>query len=49
MMKAVEWLSLGDSVGDVAHRLGYEGSSAFVASFRRTFGVTPGRYFADAA
>ena len=49
LMKAVEWLSFGDTVGDIAHRLGYEGTSAFVASFRKAFGVTPGRYFADAA
>lgn len=49
LMKAVEWLSFGESVGDIAHRLGYEGTSAFVASFRKAFGVTPGRYFADAA
>ena len=49
LMKAVEWLSFGDAVGDIAHRLGYEGTSAFVASFRKAFGVTPGRYFADAA
>lgn len=47
LMKAVEWLSLGVPVGDIAHRLGYEGTSAFIASFRRAFGVTPGRYFAD--
>ena len=47
LTKAVEWLSLGASVGDVADRLGYEGASAFVASFRRAFGVTPGRYFAE--
>jgi AraC-like DNA-binding protein/mannose-6-phosphate isomerase-like protein (cupin superfamily) len=47
LMKAVEWLSLGASVGDVADRLGYEGPSAFVAGFRKAFGVTPGRYFAD--
>lgn len=49
LMKAVEWLSFGETVGNIAHRLGYEGTSAFVASFRRAFGVTPGRYFADAA
>lgn len=45
LMKAVEWLSLGTPVGEVADRLGYEGPSAFVASFRKAFGVTPGRYF----
>jgi AraC-like DNA-binding protein len=47
LMKAVEWLSLGAAVGDVADRLGYEGPSAFVAGFRKAFGVTPGRYFAE--
>ena len=31
LMKAVEWLSLGAPVGEVSHRLGYEGPSAFVA------------------
>ncbi len=46
LMKAVEWLSLGASVGEVADRLGYEGPSAFVATFKKAFGVTPGRYFA---
>lgn len=45
LMKAVEWLSLGISVGEIADRLGYEQPSAFVAGFRRAFGVTPGRYF----
>jgi AraC-like DNA-binding protein len=29
----------------VSHRLGYEGPSAFVAGFRKAFGITPGRYF----
>ena len=49
LLKAVEWLSFGESVGNIAHRLGYEGASGFVASFRKAFGVTPGRYFTDAA
>jgi AraC-like DNA-binding protein len=47
LMKAVEWLSLGTAVSVVADRLGYEGPSAFVASFRKAFGVTPGRYFGE--
>ncbi|WP_186307032.1 AraC family transcriptional regulator [Mesorhizobium amorphae] len=47
LMKAVEWLSLGVPVGDIAERLGYEQPSAFIAGFRRAFGVTPGRYFSD--
>lgn len=45
LMKAVEWLSLGVPVVEIAERLGYEQPSAFVAGFRRAFGVTPGRYF----
>lgn len=47
LMKAVEWLSLGLQVGDVADRLGYEQPSAFVASFRKAFGVTPSKYFSE--
>ncbi len=45
LMKAVELLSLGMPVGEIADRLGYEQPSAFVAGFRGAFGVTPGRYF----
>lgn len=41
LLKAVEWLSLGAPVGEVSDRLGYEGPSAFVAGFRKAFGVTP--------
>ena len=48
LMKAVELLSLGAPVGDIAEKLGYEGPSAFIASFRQAFGTTPGRYFDDA-
>lgn len=48
MLKALELLSTGTSVGDTAHWLGYEGQSAFIASFRSAFGTTPGRYFASA-
>lgn len=47
LMKAVEWLSLNVSVSEIAERLGYQQPSAFVASFRKAFGVTPGRYFDD--
>ena len=45
LMKAVELLSQGVAVGHIADRLGYEGPSAFIASFKTAFGVTPGRYF----
>lgn len=47
LMKAVELLSLGIPVSDIADKLGYETPSAFVAGFRQAFGVTPGRYFSE--
>ena len=45
LFRALEMLSGGASVSDVSHQLGYEGPSAFVATFKKAFGVTPGRYF----
>ncbi|TYC48625.1 AraC family transcriptional regulator [Rhodobacterales bacterium] len=46
LFRALELLASGRSVSDVSDKLGYEGPSAFVATFRKAFGVTPGRYFA---
>ena len=46
LMEAISQLSNGVRVGDVAHALGYEGSSAFVAMFKKATGHTPGKYFA---
>ena len=46
LIKAVELLSLGVAVGEIAHQLGYEEPSAFIAAFRNAFATTPGRYFA---
>lgn len=37
-------LSTGTPVGAVAHRYGYSTPSAFIVSFRRAFGSTPGAY-----
>ena len=45
LFRALELLASGRKVSDVSHKLGYEEPSAFVASFRKAFGVTPGRYF----
>ena len=45
-LTAVERLAGGASVKAVAAEAGYAGPSAFVAAFRREFGVTPARYFA---
>lgn len=38
-------LAEGEPVTSVALEVGYENPSAFIAMFRRTLGVTPGRYF----
>jgi AraC-like DNA-binding protein len=41
LMKAVELLVSGCSIKEVAFKIGYCQSSAFVEMFRRTFGTTP--------
>lgn len=38
-------LASGEQVGEVAHALGYATSSNFIAMFRRSFGISPARYF----
>jgi AraC-like DNA-binding protein len=45
LMRALEMLAGGSSVTTVAIDVGYDNISAFIAMFRRTFGVTPTRYF----
>jgi AraC-like DNA-binding protein/quercetin dioxygenase-like cupin family protein len=44
MQQAVVSLSAGAPVTEAALDAGYQSASAFVAAFRRAFGVTPGRY-----
>ncbi|TCV97436.1 AraC family transcriptional regulator [Luteibacter rhizovicinus] len=44
LLRAIEWLADGKSITAIALDLGYENVSAFIAMFRRVFGVTPGRY-----
>jgi AraC-like DNA-binding protein len=44
LIAAVTALSGGAPVGVTAARCGYASPSAFIAAFRRQFGVTPGRY-----
>jgi AraC-like DNA-binding protein/mannose-6-phosphate isomerase-like protein (cupin superfamily) len=41
LTKAVELLASGFSIKEVAYKIGYCQSSAFVEMFRRTFGTTP--------
>jgi AraC-like DNA-binding protein/quercetin dioxygenase-like cupin family protein len=45
MLAALGHLAEGVPVTVVAHRVGYAAPSAFVAAFRRAFGVPPGAYF----
>lgn len=44
---ALERLARGDSVANVADALGYATPSNFIAMFRRCFGDSPARYFAQ--
>jgi AraC-like DNA-binding protein len=45
LLQAVARLAEGASVTTLAYDLGYDTPSAFIAMFRRSLGVTPGRYF----
>jgi AraC-like DNA-binding protein len=46
-VRAVRDLAEGTPIGEVAGEVGYESTSAFISAFKRTFGVTPGRYLSD--
>jgi AraC-like DNA-binding protein len=48
VLRSLEGLSRGEAVGEVADACGYDNVSAYIAAFRRRFGVTPGAYFAPA-
>ena len=47
LLKAVEGLSVGEPVTTVALTVGYSSVSAFIETFRRHFGCTPARFFAQ--
>jgi AraC-like DNA-binding protein len=47
LQAALPLLAVGEPVSRVAHRVGYETPSAFVAAFRRETGLTPAAYFAE--
>jgi len=44
LLHGVRLLASGESVTNVAIDAGYASTSAFIAAFKRTFGVTPSRY-----
>lgn len=46
LLRSLELLSSDMSVSTVSDQLGFGEPSAFIAMFRATFGVTPGRYLA---
>lgn len=46
LVHALEALARGEPVAQVSDALGYATPSNFIAMFRRTFGQSPGRYFA---
>ena len=44
LLRGLELLAAGKPVTTIALELGYDNVSAFIALFKRTFGVTPGKY-----
>jgi AraC-like DNA-binding protein len=44
LIRALELLAAGTSVTTIAIELGYDSLSAFIAMFKRSFGVTPAKY-----
>ena len=47
LMRALEWLAAGKPVTAIAIDLGYDSLSAFIAMFKKSFGVSPTQYLAD--
>ncbi|MDP9920712.1 AraC-like DNA-binding protein [Variovorax boronicumulans] len=47
LIVALQWLTSGLSVQQVAHDLGYDSVSAFIAMFRKAMGQPPARYLAQ--
>ena len=47
VLLAVKWLAGGASIQQVANDLGYESTASFVTMFRKTLGISPGRYMAE--
>jgi AraC-like DNA-binding protein len=47
ILAALTRIAQGDASARIAHDLGYDSQSAFIAMFRKAMGKTPGRYFND--
>jgi len=49
LMRSLQLLAAGEKITHAALEAGYSTPSAFIAMFRKTLGITPGRYFADSS
>ncbi len=49
LLEALRRLAAGESVTSIALAVGFSGTSAFIAMFRRLLGEAPGHYFRDSA
>jgi len=49
LSRALEQLARGSRVAEVADALGYSTTSAFIAMFRKAYGLSPGQYFSTNA
>lgn len=49
LAEALCHLTRGESVGEIAHRLGYASPSAFTSMFRRLLGTSPSQYLKERA
>jgi AraC-like DNA-binding protein len=47
LTRAMERLARGEPVSEVADAVGYASPSNFIAMFRRAFGLSPARFFAN--
>lgn len=47
LLAAMRLLAQGHAVTNIALEVGYDSPSAFIAMFRRTLGVSPGRYYSQ--
>jgi len=47
LMRSLQLLAAGETIGNAALEAGYSTASAFIAMFRKALGTTPGRYFRE--
>ncbi|MEH6444933.1 MAG: helix-turn-helix transcriptional regulator [Oceanospirillaceae bacterium] len=47
LLNALQRISQGEAVANIALDLGYQSQSAFISMFKKALGKTPGKYFSD--